>query len=157
MLTWHNYLFNYIVKLYGYVNNLMNRIDAISRWRIHCSGPDFTGIIFAISKFHDLISTLSCVAVCACREACRFTRISCDVGHISKWHLKGSGRWCTGFLCCVKVLGSLDHLEVLYMASAFIATFNFTGITLKVSVLDIVVHIFYSSSSSFFQFQPQTK
>ena len=39
----------------------MYKVDANSRWRIHCSGPDFTWIIYDISKFHGVMHTWSCV------------------------------------------------------------------------------------------------
>ena len=94
----------------------MYRVDANSRWQIHCSGPDFTWIIYTVSKFHGMMHTRSCVqGICACREACRLARISCHVEQGPKWSLyKGSGRCFTRFLRCVEVYHDLDHLDVLY-------------------------------------------
>ena len=72
----------------------MYRVDAILKWWIHCSGPDFTRIIYAVSKFHGVIRTCSCVRrVCMCREACRLARISCHVRRVPKWCLKGTGKF----------------------------------------------------------------
>ena len=119
----------------------------ILKWWIHCSGPNFTWIIYAVSKFHSVIHTWSCVqGVCSCKEACRLARISCHVRRVPKWCLKGTGKLFSGFLHCVEVSYNLDHLDVLYRVSALIATFNFTGITFKVGVLDIAAHAFCSSS-----------
>ena len=67
------------------VHKTKNRVEAILRWRIHCSGPDFT---YDVSKFYGVICTWSCVqGVCMCREACRLTRISCYIGRVPKWRL----------------------------------------------------------------------
>ena len=89
--------------------------DTNPRWRIHCSGPDFTRIIYAVWKFHGVMRTWSCVpGVCACRKACRLARISCHVGRVPKWRLKGTGKLLSGFLCCVEVSHNLDLLDVLY-------------------------------------------
>ena len=115
------------------------RVEANSRWQIPCSGPDFTRIIYAVLKFHSVIRTWSCVrGGCACREAWRLARISFHVRRVPKWHLKGTGKLFSEFLCCVEVSHNIDLL-------ALIATFDFT---FKVGVLDITAHVFRSSSSS---------
>ena len=118
----------------------------ILKWRIHCSGPDFTRIIHVVSKFHGVVCTWSCVrGVCACREACRLARISCHIGRVPKWRLKGTGKLFSGFLRCVEVSHDLDCLDVLYRASVLIATFNFAGIMFEVGVLGITAHAYWSS------------
>ena len=115
---------------------IMYRVEVNLSWRIHCSGPNFTRIIYAVSKFHSVISTWSCVrGVCMCREAYRLARVSCHVGWVPKWHLKSIGKLFSGFLCCVEVSHDLDHLDVLYSI----------GIMLEVGVLDIAAHTFHSS------------
>ena len=66
-----------------YCSNLTYRVDTNSRWQIYCSGPDFTWIIYAISKFHGMIHTWSCVLrICACREVFRLARISCHIERV---------------------------------------------------------------------------
>ena len=76
--------------------------------------------------------------------------ISCHIGRVLKWCLKGSVtcKLFTGFFCCVQVSHNLDCLDVLYRASVLIATFNSTRIMFKAGVLDITAHTICSSSSS---------
>ena len=127
------------------LRNLTCRVDAILRWRIHCSGPDFTRIIYAVMKFHGLIRTWSCVwGVCACRETCRLARISCHVGWVPKWHLKGTSKLFTGFLRCVRVSHDLDCLDVPYRGIHVDCNIE---LMFKVGVLDIDAHTFRSSFS----------
>ena len=72
--------------------------------------PDFSQIIYAVSNYHSVIRTWSCVrGVCACRKACRLARISCHVGQVPKWRLKGTGKL-SGFLYCVEVSHNLGLL-----------------------------------------------
>ena len=71
-----------------------------------------------------------------------------DIGRVPKWRLKGTGKLFSRFLHCVEVSHNLDRLDVLYRASTLIATFNFTGITFEVSVLDIAAHAFVHLLSS---------
>ena len=77
------------LKMYSLTQRVYTyRVDTNSRWRIHCSGPDFTRNIYAVSKFHGVMHTWSCVrGICMCREACRLARISCHVEQGSKWRL----------------------------------------------------------------------
>ena len=78
----------------------------------------------------------SCVwGVYTCSEAHGFTGINCQTGQVTKWHLQGSGNWCTKFLSKYY----LDYLDVL---TAFTVTFNFTGIMFKVSVTEITARTF---------------
>ena len=75
----------------------------------------WTRLIYGISKSHGVIRTWSCVqGVCVCREACSLARISCHVGQVPKWCLKGTGKLFSGFLRFVEVSHDLDHLHVLY-------------------------------------------
>ena len=118
----------------------------------------FTCIIYAVSKFHhSVMCTWICVqGVCTCREACRFvfTRISCHVGKVPKWHLKGShlakrlslnDKRFARFLHCVEVIHDLDYLDVLYRGiRAYTAAITFTRITSKFSVLNVSIHTFCS-------------
>ena len=68
--------------------DLTYRVDSNLRWQKHCSGPDFTRIIYAVSNFHGVMPTWSYVqGVCAYREACRLARIICHVKRGPKWHL----------------------------------------------------------------------
>ena len=97
------------------IYSITYRVDVILRWRIHCSEPDFTWIIYAVSKFHGVIRTWSCVrGVCLCMEACsRLARISCHIRWVPKGHLKGTGKLFTRFLRCFEVSHDLDCLDVL--------------------------------------------
>ena len=118
----------------------MYRVDSISRWRMHYSGPDFTGIIkstpiqqtlltpdngqaglykqmpiiFAIFEFLCLCILKLCLRsiLCACREASRFAG---ETGKVTKLHHQRSSSWFTGFLCCVQVLHCVEHIDILYV------------------------------------------
>ena len=72
--------------LWSCYSNLVYKVNAILRWWIHCSGPYFTWIIYAVSKFHSVIHTCTWAVwgVCACREACRLAVISCDIVWVFK-------------------------------------------------------------------------
>ena len=96
-----------------------------------------------------MMHTWSCVwDVCVCREACRSTRSTVKPVKLQKWRLHGSGSWCNGFLCCVQVLRSLDHLHAVHGCPCLLQP-NFAGIMFIVGVLDITTHKFCPSSSFF--------
>ena len=86
-----------------------------SKWQIHCSGPDFTWIIYAISKFHGMMHPRSCVQGYA--HAVRpvgSPESAVTSSEVQNGIYNGTGRCFTRFLRCVEVYHDLDHLDILY-------------------------------------------
>ena len=86
----------------------MYRVDANSRWRIHCSGPDFTRIIiYAVSKFHGVIRIPGAVYEGYARAG-RPVGLPESVVTSGKFqngvYRKGTGKLFSGFLRCVECI-----------------------------------------------------